>query len=98
MLSLTAPVMNGFSLGGGGGGGEYLYKDDPLATPFLTEYTDTAGSAFHIRPGKRVVEFYSPYCVSRRERPRNFGQIYLVSSRVRVYVSLSCNDCTLLQQ
>jgi hypothetical protein len=42
---------------------KYLYNDDPSAVPVI-EYYDTRKADFFATDKRRVVKFYSPYCVS----------------------------------
>jgi len=49
-------------------GGQYLYQDDPVASAVVIEYKGGPLEDFTKVPGRRVVEFYSPYCVSAQSR------------------------------
>lgn len=43
----------------------YLYRDDPEAKGVVTEYRESSSVTFFEEDtNPRVVEFYSPYCVS----------------------------------
>jgi hypothetical protein len=56
---ITEEVRNGI---GGDELEKYLYHDDPSAVPVL-EYTDARKADFFATNKRRVVKFYSPFCV-----------------------------------
>lgn len=57
--------------------GSYLYRDDPESASAVTEYTDSQG-LFEQSTHPRVVEFYSPFCVSTFHHHSTVSSVFVV--------------------